>query len=121
MIGIFAVLNLSADPHITRLEFRTPSVCMGVHDLTCTYAGLPTIKALQSALLDPVVRAVIERLSGEPEPKIALGSPSEAYFSEPYVFLPNEWCQVRVSGEPGGPENFLLRGFVAEPIGMTIA
>jgi hypothetical protein len=121
VIAICSILNLSSDPHILDLKIITNGTVIGLHNLMTCYAGMPTIKALEKALLDPTAREILDRMSPESAANLHVGMPSEGYFSEPYIFHDAQRCEIFTSGIPfKGPENLVLGGFVVEPRGQTI-
>jgi len=118
VIGIYKVLQLSANPKVSTLElYRGARMRLGIHELESCYGGLPILKALQKALLSPEARQVLDRMAGR-EPMEAhpdFGSHVEAYFSEPYVFGPNDTLELVVTARQDTVDDYLvLGGFVAE-------
>jgi len=117
VLVIYKVLQLSINPTVTSLRFWRGSrmTTMGINELEACYSGLPIIKNLAKALMDPESKEVLDRLAGREDVKVSpdLGSPMEAYFSEPYILDPDSQFQIEVkSREDSSGDYLVLGGFV---------
>ncbi len=121
VISICSVMNLSPEPHVTDLKIIKNGCVIGKHNLMNLYAGLPTVKSLQQALLNPVAREILDRMSPDSDLNLHVGMPSEGWFSDPYIFSGSDSCDISVSGiNFNGLEHLVLSGFIIEPAGTTI-
>ena len=120
IVGIYKFTCLSFKPLVSMLTLWKGASVIGKHNLESCYGGLPIIQNLATALMDPVARAVMDRLVGREESiHPELGGPLEGYFSEPYTFDPNSRLRIEVTG-PEGRDYIVLGGFVVELAGMTV-
>ena len=125
LLCIYKVLQLSAAPTVTTLRFRKNYGTLGLHDLESCYNGLPIMEALSRTLMSKENKEVLDRLAGrDNEVSISpdFGSPMEAYFSEPYIFEPNQTIDIEVFSHKDGDGDYLvLGGYVVEPRGLTVS
>lgn len=120
-IGIFKCLQLGYHPTAKELRFGKGSVIMGIHSLESAYAGLPILESLREVFMDPEAREVLHRMTGNLDNNVnpALGTPMEAYFSDPYFYDPQD--AIRISTDwTNGDDYLVLGGYVVERRGSTV-
>jgi len=119
-IGIYKLLQLNAYPSITVVEFWVDRSRIAKVGIESCYSGLPILERMKEALLDPVAREVMNRLT-DTESKICLiGSKMEGYFSEPIIIKANAHFEVNIYHREEKSDYLILGGFVVEPKGMTV-
>lgn len=118
---IFKILQLSMNPTVTTLRIQKDTV-LGIHELEGCYSGLPIIKSLAKALMSPEAKAVLDRLAGrETIASPDFGSPMEAYFSQPYLFFPNDALKIDVKSRENSQGDYLvIGGYVFERVGARV-
>jgi len=124
VVVIMSIGSREIDPAIDSVRIDVGGQRIYDVNLTPVYAGLPSLRAMERALRDPVAREVMDRLTNDKsENTLKLGSRFEAYFSEPVLIRPTDRILVTISAS-GNPvsraETLYLSGFLISPKGMNL-
>jgi len=115
IIVIYKVIQLSIDPHVSRITFFTganASTVRSIIEVDEIYGVLPILKKMRT-----YGKAELLSIFGKLE-KIKM----EAFFSEPLVY--DAGCQIDVvvkSPEGHSGDSLMLGGVVIEKVGATVA
>ena len=108
-MAIFKVTQLSLNPSVSIMTFRTPSYVFYKFDLKGMYAPLAYLNKIHSITTLGKAMVIYDGISD---------LQMEAYFAEPIVIDPHCEFQIEVSPNDGDDE-LVLGGFVCEPRGTT--
>jgi len=122
VLAIYKLTQLHHDPNISQIKILRSGSTLGIHNLDCCYGGLPIIKNLQLALLDPTTRKVLEKLSSDGENFNFWGiGIMEGWFSEPYIIDGDSRLIIEISGRKASRDQIVLGGFIIERRGTTVS